>query len=265
MNQRRPLEPRLLAGVPDEEQRALGPLGARVTALSAISSRAIEPEPSSSAPFTIESSRAGRSFRMLSTHRADRAACSALGSPGASLAPRGRITLLYARSESWSTAGTMPIASLCAPSATYSPRSAGSEPSSTATTLLAPQVALLEGHVALDGRARVAGTERSSGLPKSFGTLAEGRISMRGWVTPGGTAISSLTTIRGVRKTCSKVAITVSTPVTAIPETRPSRPCRVQVRRAEIVAARPAVVDTRPCPCSASRGGKAAESDGPPM
>ena len=54
----------------------------------------MEPEPSSSAPFTIESSRAGRIFRMLSTIDLIRAACSALGSPGGSLAPRGRMTVL---------------------------------------------------------------------------------------------------------------------------------------------------------------------------
>ncbi len=106
-----------------------------------------------------------------------------------------------------------------------------------------PEVLLLEGHIALDGGARVArdGAGRAA-CRRASGTLAEGRMRRRGWVTPGGTATSSLTTIRGVRKTCSKVAITVSTPVTAMPEIRPSRPAGLQIRRAQTVPARPAVV-----------------------
>ena len=61
---------------------------------SAISSRPIEPEPSSSAPFTIESSRAGRRRRRLSRMPLMRAASSAVGCRGVSFAPRGRITVL---------------------------------------------------------------------------------------------------------------------------------------------------------------------------
>ena len=68
------------------------------------------------------------------------------------------------------------------------------------------------------------GLSWSSGLPKSFGTLAVGRMMSRGWVTPGGSCRFCLTTMCGVRKTCSKVAMSVSTPVTAIPATSPSFP-----------------------------------------
>ena len=161
----------------------------------------MEPDPSSSAPFTIESTRAGRCLRRLSliariraasSGRRVRAACRSRPGDGSPCCrPAGC---------RGSTGGTMPMASLCAPSATYSPRSAGSEPSSTATTLVAgircPQ---RPPRPAAAGRCR-PGWSASSGLPNSLLTEAVGTNSMRGWVTPGGAWTASLTSSFGVPK-----------------------------------------------------------------
>ena len=93
----------LLGGVPDEEHRALGPVGPFASG-SAISSTPTVPLPSSSAPLQHRVAPRGRARRRrLSRIASIRAACAAVGSPGVLLAPSGRITRLKARSESWSS------------------------------------------------------------------------------------------------------------------------------------------------------------------
>ena len=158
----------------------------------------------------------------------------------------------------------MPMASLCAPSATYSPRSAGSAPSSIATTLVAPTS--LPSKVTSPWIALPVspGLSWSSGLPNSFGTLAVGRMTSRGWVTPGGTCRFCLTSMCGVRNSCSKVAMSVSTPVTAIPATDPSFPSGPRSGTSSVVPL-PLLLKTTTFPWSASRAGTEAESAAEPM
>ena len=83
-------ETQLLAGVPDEEHRALRAVGA-CTSASAISSTPTAPLPSSSAPLKIESGLGGRTFRRLSRiariRRLLRRWCA-----GGAVGPAGRIT-----------------------------------------------------------------------------------------------------------------------------------------------------------------------------
>ena len=71
---------------------------------SAISRTPIEPEPSSSAPLLIESSRAGWSARRLSVIARIFATSSAVAGRFGLSAPCGLTTVLNTRIESWSTA-----------------------------------------------------------------------------------------------------------------------------------------------------------------
>jgi hypothetical protein len=91
----------LLAGVADEEDRALGRVALRDIA-SAISRMATVPEPSSSAPLRMESRR-GRLTFLKESRCAIFAHSSAVGVRCGESAPIGRMTRLNARSESWST------------------------------------------------------------------------------------------------------------------------------------------------------------------
>ena len=108
---------------------------------SAISSTPIEPEPSSSAPLLIESTRAtGCARRMLSMFTRKVCSTSTVGCAMLFAIIQRTRWSLKALSESLSTGGAKPTWSLCAPIATYWLRSTGSLPGSTATTLRANSV-----------------------------------------------------------------------------------------------------------------------------
>ena len=117
----------LLGGVPDEEDRAPGPLGRARQRLgdlehahraAAVVVGAVEDRVGRGRPQPPEA-----------VEHAPRCAplCRAWACPGVFSAPSGRMTRLKARSESWSSgAGARPMWSLWAPMATIWPRSAGS-------------------------------------------------------------------------------------------------------------------------------------------
>ncbi len=111
----------------------------------AISSTETVPEPSSSAPLSIESARSvpGCAARQAASRLSTRACCSGVACFPPSSAPSGRTTWFQMRIESWSTGGRVrPMWSLCAPMATYSPRSLGSRPRTIATTFRAGALSL---------------------------------------------------------------------------------------------------------------------------
>ena len=101
VNQSEPSRPSSSAVCHTNRMERLGRSGDLASA-SAISSTLTEPLPSSSAPLKTESGLGPRIFRRLSSMRAIVAVCSAVGVPGEFSAPRGRMTVFQARSESWS-------------------------------------------------------------------------------------------------------------------------------------------------------------------
>jgi hypothetical protein len=101
VNQREPTIPSSSAVCQTKSMERAG-RDARADA-SAMASSPTEPEPSSSAPLLIESGRAGRRRRRLSSAARTRGQSVPPGCRAWSSSPCGRTTALNARSESWST------------------------------------------------------------------------------------------------------------------------------------------------------------------
>ena len=184
VNQRRPAVPDSSPVCQTNRIDRLGRPPPRAIA-SAISSRPIEPDPSSSAPLTIESSRAGRIARRLSRIFRIRAACSAGGSP-----PRRR--LLAAASPSY-----RPEANRGPPRDDADRIVVGAEgdvlPRATRDRSLpgwrrrwSRRAVRTKRHIARRaGRYRPGGA-RPAAFPKILWTVAVGRKIIRGGVMPGG-------------------------------------------------------------------------------
>ena len=98
------LEPSRPASSPWCETKMIERAGFSVANFSAISSITTVPEPSSSAPFMIESRRGGRMLRARAISESMTCCWSGVGRHTGSLLPCRRVTVFTARSESWSTA-----------------------------------------------------------------------------------------------------------------------------------------------------------------
>ena len=89
---------------PSCETKMIERAGFSVANFSAISSSTTVPEPSSSAPFMIESRRGGRMLRARAMSESISCCCAAVGRHDRIVRALRRVTMFTARSESWSTA-----------------------------------------------------------------------------------------------------------------------------------------------------------------
>ncbi len=158
----------------------------------------------------------------------------------------------------------MPIASLWAPSATYSFRSAGSDPSTIPTTLVAGSVVASKRTSPWTAGPVSPGRSWSSGLPNSLGTDAVGRKIIRGWVTPGGICSPDGRLTLGERNCCSKVPMSGSIWVMTMPEMSPMRPLGERSGASSEVFSFESLRKTTSLPRSSSRDGSFAVSAMPP-
>jgi hypothetical protein len=169
----------------------------------AISSIPAVPDASSSAPLNTESSRAGPSARARASSARKAARFSSVHAAGSCSSPSGRRMRLKASSESWSTASRVtPTWSLWEPMATYCPRSAGSLPGRTATTLRAGNSIGRSKNAAepLTVRPAAPTCALASGVPSRRSATAVLMMSPGGKRRGSGAAWAPASSVRGSRK-----------------------------------------------------------------
>ena len=226
---------------------------------SAISRTVIEPEPSSSAPLLMESRRAPWSAWRLSVMVRTRVCCAAVSVAGRGLsAPCTRATMLNARMESWSTGLLLnPMWSLWAPIATYSLRSTGSLPRSTAITLRPGACAWCSTSVPSSGRPAVPGATPSAAAPNIW-------VATRGVTnTVGGPAGGVPAAVSAVRRETKRCTLGVSRSSDTM-TTAAARPYREVAAKARIGGTVDGTVSTTIFPAAASPEIHLAESAADP-